>query len=189
MLTTLKTGIIVFAIVSSSVAEAQTKKVNTEKSRVEWTGKKLTGSHEGTINIKDGSLTFKNGTLTDGMFTIDMKTIVVTDLKSDEGKAKLEGHLNSPDFFGTDKFETATLKFKSVMPKDKNSYNVTGDLTIKDITNTVNFILTVNGNIASTTFNIDRTKYDIKYKSKSFFDGLGDNVIYDDFTITAKLYF
>ncbi len=189
MITNFKTALIALTLVISAASNAQVKKVNLEKSTVEWTGKKLAGSHEGTIKLKDGSFTYKAGKIVDGTFTMDMKTIVVTDLKPNEGKEKLEGHLNSPDFFSTEKFDTAVLKFKTITPKDKTSYNVTADLTIKGITNPVSFILDANGSMASTTITIDRTKYDIKYKSKSFFDGLGDNVIYDDFMISAKLYF
>jgi polyisoprenoid-binding protein YceI len=169
-------------------ATAQDKKINTTKSQISWVGKKVTGQHTGTINFKDGALTFKNNKLTGGTFTVDMNSVTVTDL---EGKAKtnLEGHLKADDFFGTEKHATSKLVFKSVKAKSANVYTVTADLTIKNITKPVTFDLTVNKNSATTAFKVDRTKYDITYKSGSVFDGLGDAAIYDEFDLTVNLVF
>ncbi|MBP8887463.1 MAG: YceI family protein, partial [Flavobacterium sp.] len=94
-------------VLSTLSVTAQTKKVDTAKSTINWTGKKVTGQHEGTINIKDGALVFKGKKLVGGTFNVDMNSIVVTDLKAGQGKEKLEGHLKADDFFGTDKFATA----------------------------------------------------------------------------------
>ena len=171
-------------------ATAQDKKINTSKSGIKWVGKKVTGEHSGTINFKDGVLSFKNNKLTGGNFTVDMNSIAVTDLKAGQGKEKLEGHLKAEDFFGTDKFATSKLVFKSIKPtKTANVYAVTADLTIKNITKPVTFDLTVNKNSATSTFKVDRTEYDITYKSGSVFDGLGDAAIYDDFDLTVNLVF
>lgn len=186
----LKTLAIAFVVALSTVtAVAQTKKINTAKSTISWVGKKVTGQHAGTISFKDGALVFKSGKLTGGNFTVDMNSINVTDLKAGEGKEKLEGHLKADDFFGTAKYPTATLAFKTLKAKSANVYTVTADLTIKNITKPVTFDLTVNKNSATTSFNIDRTKYDIKYGSGSFFDGLGDKTIYDEFELTVNLQF
>lgn len=186
----LKTLAIAFVVALSTVtAVAQTKKINTAKSTISWVGKKVTGQHAGTISFKDGALAFKSGKLTGGNFTVDMNSINVTDLKAGEGKEKLEGHLKADDFFGTAKYPTATLAFKTLKAKSANVYTVTADLTIKNITKPVTFDLTVNKNSATTSFNIDRTKYDIKYGSGSFFDGLGDKTIYDEFELTVNLQF
>jgi polyisoprenoid-binding protein YceI len=156
-------AILAFSAVTIS---AQTKKVDVTKSKINWLGKKVTGQHEGLINLKDGALVFKGKKLVGGTFTVDMNSIVVTDLKTGEGKEKLEGHLKSEDFFGTEKFATSKLVFKTIAAKDKNVYTVTADLTIKDITNPITFDITVNGNVASTTFKVNRTLYNIKYKLK-----------------------
>jgi polyisoprenoid-binding protein YceI len=118
-----------------------------------------------------------------------MTSVAVTDLKAGEGKEKLEGHLKAEDFFGTDKFATSKLVFKSVKVKSANVYAVTADLTIKGITKPVMFDLTTTKNTATTKFNVDRTKYDIKYGSKSFFEGIGDKAIYDEFEVTVNLQF
>ncbi len=172
----------------TTVATAQNKKINAEKSKINWVGKKLTGEHSGTINFKDGVLVFEKNKVKGGNFTVDMTSINTTDL-SGEWKDKLDGHLKADDFFGTDKHKTATLKFSKIADKGNGVYTVTADLTIKGITNPVTFDLTVKGNTATTSFKVDRTKYDIKYKSKNFFDNLGDNVIYDDFELTVNLQF
>jgi polyisoprenoid-binding protein YceI len=175
---------------TTMTATAQDKKINTSTSKISWVGKKVTGQHSGTINFKDGVLNFKGSKLTGGNFTVNMASIAVTDLKAGEGKEKLEGHLKADDFFGTDKFATSKLVFKSVKAtKTANVYTVTADLTIKNITKPVTFDLTVGKNSATTAFKVDRTKYDITYKSGSMFDGLGDAAIYDEFDLTVNLQF
>lgn len=175
------------AFVSFAV-NAQSKKVDVTKSTINWVGKKVTGSHEGTITLKEGALVFKGKKVVNGNFTVDMTTINTTDLEG-KGKANLDGHLKSDDFFGVEKFPTATLVFKTIGEKSNGVYAVTADLTIKGITHPIKFELTVNGNMASTTLKVDRTKYDIKYGSGSFFSDLGDKTIYDDFDLTVKLAF
>jgi polyisoprenoid-binding protein YceI len=167
---------------------AQTKKVDASKSTINWVGKKVTGQHEGTIGLKDGALVFKGKKLIGGNFTVDMASINTTDL-SGKSKDNLNGHLKSDDFFGTDNFPTATLIFKSLSEKAKNVYTVTADLTIKGKTNPITFDLATTKQTASTTLKVDRTKYDIKYKSGNFFENLGDKVIYDDFDLTVALAF
>ena len=117
-----------------------------------------------------------------------MTSLTATDLTG-EYQGKLNGHLKADDFFGTDKFSTATLVFKKIVTKKPNTYTVTGDLTIKGITKPVTFDLATTANTASTAFKIDRTKYDIKYGSGSFFDSLGDKAINDDFDLVVALKF
>lgn len=182
-------AIAAFLSLTTIAVTAQSKKVNAEKSEISWVGKKVTGQHEGTVKILAGELTWKGKSLVGGNFTIDMNSIAVTDLKAGQGKEKLEGHLKSEDFFGVEKFATSKLVFTNVAAKSANVYAVTADLTIKGITNPVKFDLTLTKSGATTSFDIDRTKFDIKYKSKNFFDSLGDNVIYDDFNISVQLVF
>ena len=172
----------------TTVATAQTKKINTEKSTITWLAKKVTGEHTGTVYLKEGNLIFKSGKVAGGNFTVDMTTLTTTDLSGD-WKDKLDGHLKSEDFFGTEKNPTSTLVFKKIATKAKGVYTVTGDLTIKGITNSVTFNLAVKGNTATTVVKIDRTKYGIKYNSKNFFESIGDKAIYDDFNLTVNLQF
>src|SRR5574343_609083 len=152
------------AFVTLSTTAQVSKKVDVSKSTINWVGKKVTGAHEGTINLKEGKLIFNGKKLVGGNFTVDMKSVSTTDL-SGGMKEKLDGHLKSDDFFGTEKFPTATLVFKSIGEKGNGDDTVTAALKI------------------------DRTKYDIKYGSGSFFDGLGDKAIYDEFDLTVKLAF
>jgi len=175
-------------ILSTLSVTAQTKKVDATKSSINWLAKKVTGQHNGTINLKDGALVFKGKKLVGGTFTVDMATINDLDLTGDY-KGKLEGHLKSDDFFSVQKFPTSTLVFKTIGSKNKDVYTVTADLTIKGITNPVTFDITVTENSATTTLKIDRTKYDIKYKSSNFFENLGDKAIYDEFELTVALTF
>lgn len=170
-------------------ATAQDQKINAAKSKISWVGEKVTGKHEGTINVKDGVLTFKGDKLTGGNVTVDMTSIQATDLKAGEGKEKLEGHLKADDFFGTDKFATSKIVFKSVKLKSAGIYTVTGDLTIKKVTKPITFDLKVAKNSATTTLKVDRTKYGIEYGSGSIFDNLGDKAIYDEFQLTVNLVF
>ncbi|WP_435801781.1 YceI family protein [Polaribacter sp.] len=135
-----------------------------------WKGYKVTGSHVTGISIKYGQLNFDKEKLTGGNFIIDMSTIIVTDLEG-EYKGQLEGHLKSNDFFGVEKFPTATLHFTKVKSLGKNSYKVKGDITIRSKTETISFNVSVYGSKGNVSLKIDRTKLDIRYGSTSFFDG------------------
>lgn len=181
-------ALVAFTAFSFTRIDGDKKEIKTDKSKVVWKGYKVTGSHEGTINIKSGSLTFNEGKLIGGDFVVDMTSLVDTDLNG-EMKGKLEGHLKSDDFFGVENNPTATLVFKKVTAAGKNAYNVTGDLMIKGKTNPITFTISIYGNKATASLKIDRTKYDVKYGSTSFFDGLKDKAIYDEFDLVADLEF
>ncbi|MDB9961046.1 YceI family protein [Oceanihabitans sp.] len=181
-------AIAAFMTFSFTTAQVVKKEIKVENSKVGWKGYKVTGSHEGIISIKSGYLNFDKDILTGGSFEIDMSTITVTDLEG-EYKGKLEGHLKSDDFFGVAKFPSASLSFTNVESTGKNSYKVTGDITIKETTETVSFNLSVYGNKANAVLKIDRTIFDVRYGSTSFFDGLKDKAIYDEFDLVADLEF
>jgi len=184
----LKTIAIALFVAVSTITTAQTKKVDVAKSTITWIGKKVTGQHNGTVALKEGSLIFKCKNLTGGNFTVDMTSLTSTDLTG-EYLGKLNGHLKSEDFFGTEKYPTSKLVFKKIAAKPNGVYTVTADLTIKDVTAPVTFDITVKGNTATSTLKIDRTKYGIKYGSGSFFDNLGDKTINDEFELTVNLQF
>ena len=148
----------------------------------------MTGSHTGTVNLKSGDLVFDNGILKGGEFVVDMTSINCTDLEG-EYKQKLEGHLKSDDFFSVASHETSKLVFTDIKASGKNSYEVTGDLTIKGITKPVTFDVSVYGSKATATLKIDRAQYDVRYGSGSFFDDLGDKTIYDEFDLVVDLEF
>ena len=110
-------------------------------------------------------------------------------MEAGKGKEKLEGHLKADDFFGTAKYGTAKLAFKTISKNKDNTYNVTADMTIKDVIAPVSFVMAVKGNTATTSLKVDRTKYGIKYGSGSFFDNLGDKAINDEFDLNVTLQF
>ncbi len=174
-------------------SQAQTYKADTDQTQVKWLGKKVTGEHTGFINLKEGNLVVSNGQVTGGMFVIDMASMTNTDIESAEYNAKLVGHLKSDDFFGVATYPTATFKIKSVkaVKEDDATHHFTGDITIKGKTMemTIPATVKVEGDMISATssFDIDRSKFDVKYGSGSFFDGLGDNLIYDDFNLSVNL--
>ena len=164
-------------------------KVDTDKSSVDWKGYKVTGQHAGTIAIADGIVMMDGDKLTGGEFTLDMTSIAVTDLTG-EMQGKLEGHLKSDDFFGVQTFPKAMLKITKVKAKS-DGYHVTADLTIKGITEPIEFTANVmekDGVMhAMSDIKIDRSKYNVRYGSNSFFDNLGDKAIYDEFDLTVNL--
>jgi polyisoprenoid-binding protein YceI len=165
-------------------------KVEVSKSTFKWTGKKVAGTHWGYVKFSDGNLQIKNGVLVGGIFNMDMTTIDCQDTQGEWGE-KLVGHLKSDDFFNANGFPKATLVIKSATAKGNNQYDVVADLSIKGKTNEVKFLSTVliSGQTASATanFDVDRTRYGIKYGSGSFFDNLGDKAIENNFNIDVNL--
>jgi polyisoprenoid-binding protein YceI len=167
-------------------------KVDTKASSFNWLGKKFTGEHNGTIGIQGGSLVVNGGKLQGGEFTIDMKSIKCLDLTDAGYNAKLVGHLSSPDFFDVTNYPTANLKIKKATAKNATNYDVTGDLTINGVTQSITFpaVIAVDSKGAATAtakFEIDRTKFGSKFGSKSFFESIGDKVIYDNFQVDVKI--
>ena len=179
---------IAFLFSSFSIASSisNDKEVNIKSSNVFWKGEKVTGSHEGNISLKSGVLKFDDKKLIGGNIVINMNTIDCTDL-SGEYKSKLEGHLKSNDFFGVEKFPEAVLKITKVRSKGKSKYACTADLTIKGITKEIKFEAELAKGNATTNIVIDRTNFNIKYASGSFFKELGDKMIYDEFEISVNL--
>jgi polyisoprenoid-binding protein YceI len=166
-------------------------RVDAKSSKLEWVAKKVTGQHTGTISFGEGVLKVEKQKITGGKLIVDMNTIVNTDLTDAGYNQKLIGHLKSDDFFGVAKFPQSTLEVKKVDFKSGNVYHFTADLTIKGITSPVEFDAEVNqasGQLTATgVLTVNRTKFGIKYGSGSFFEGLGDKMIYDDFTLSFKL--
>ena len=160
--------------------------VDTEKTILKWLGEKIVGQHTGTIAIKDGWLSWDNNKILSGEFLIDM-----TSIKDDDANARLEGHLKSDDFFGVDKFSESKLVITGSEPFDKGTALVRGNLTIKSITNPVEFRATVQKKDEGTWFFanivVDRSKYNVRYGSGSFFANLGDKTIYDEFKVKVNL--
>lgn len=173
---------------ASTPIDGEKKEVKTKESKVTWKAYKVTGSHTGTVDLKEGALMFDGDKLTGGEFVVNMASLISTDLEG-EYKGKLEGHLKSDDFFGVETHPTSKLVFTKVKASGKNSYEVTGDLTIKGITKPVTFDVSIYGSKATATLKVDRAEYDVRYGSGSFFDNLGDKTIYDEFDLVVDLEF
>lgn len=167
--------------------EVVTKDVVISESVVTWKGYKVLGEHTGEIRIKEGQLDYDGDKLVGGEFVIDMSTISTTDLEGETAQ-KLVGHLSSPDFFGIAKYPTAKFEITKVVSRGKaGDYKITGNLTIKEKTEEVTFNAMFADNVATASTTIDRSDFDIRYGSGSFFENLGDNTIYDEFDLDIKL--
>ena len=177
---------VVASMLSAFALKDTSFKVDTEKSKITWVGKKVTGQHNGTIQLAEGNFTMKGKKVAGGSFAIDMTT-----LKDAEANARLETHLKSDDFFSTEKFPKATFVTSKIESKGGDQYLVKGDLTIKGITNQIEFPATINianGQItAKANIVVDRTKFDIKFRSGNFFENLGDKAIEDNFELGVEL--
>ncbi len=179
------------AVLALAATTPETYKVDVTSSALTWKGYKVTGEHAGTVKLKSGSLQFADGTLTGGTFVIDMTSIKDTDLEG-EWAAKLEGHLKSDDFFGVEKYPTSKFVISRAIPQDtKGNYKIIGNLTIKETTKEVKFFAQVSekeGKVTATgKMTIDRSEYNVRYGSGSFFDDLGDKTIYDEFDMNVML--
>jgi len=177
---------------ATAFAKKDNLKVNAENSKLEWLGKKVTGEHSGTIKVNTGSLVLSDGEIVEGSFVVDMTSIANTDIEDEGYKAKLEGHLKSDDFFGVEKFPESKFEITKATKMGDGNYKVTGNITIKGITEQVEFMVNLHKHDAtvhvSGKMTIDRTKFNIRYGSGSFFDNLGDKTIYDDFELNLDLY-
>ncbi|MCB0557753.1 MAG: YceI family protein [Lewinellaceae bacterium] len=174
-----------------SNSEVASLPVNVEKSNIVWKGYKVTGSHTGNIELKAGKLDFDGDKLVGGSFEIDMTTITCTDLEG-EYNQKLVGHLKSEDFFGVEKNPTAKFVITQVVSRGTpGDYKIVGNLTIKDTTKEIKFFTNVteeNGQkVANAEIKVDRSDFNVRYGSGSFFDNLGDKTIYDEFDLQVKL--
>ncbi|MEX2597680.1 MAG: YceI family protein [Salibacteraceae bacterium] len=191
LLITLVSGTVMMAF--SPIEVIEKLKIKPEASTIEWYAEKVTGKHNVVVSLKDGIIEIEGNKLKGGSFNVDMTSIVVTDLEG-EYKGKLEGHLKSPDFFDVEKHKTASFKITQVSSlKDDSEFNtkITGDLTIKGTTHPISFPAKVEikeGKFAAYgEMVIDRSRYNVRYGSTSFFDDLGDKAIYDKFTMKVSI--
>lgn len=200
--TTSGEAIITEAELTKPVAPASQKYIaDTLVSNINWIGTKPTGSHSGTIKLKDGVFFIKENELESGKFTIDMNSITVTDPKEDKNRTNLENHLkglgdktNEDHFFNVTKYPISTFEITNIA-KAKNQTLIEGNLTIKEITKNITFPAFVSVNdstviLNSESFKINRTLWNINYNSKSAIENLGDQYIDDNIelkvSVTAK---
>ena len=172
--------------VAMTAADA-TYNIVQDESSLMWTGREVsTSSHYGTINFTSGQFEIADGLISQGEFLVDMTSITVQDLTGGS-KERLEGHLRSDDFFSVESFPTAHLYISSSEVISNGKWMGNGFLTIKDISHPVLFemVNTEDGWNANLVF--DRSKYDVKFRSGTFFENLGDKLIYDDIELQINL--
>ncbi|GGH51360.1 YceI family protein [Dyadobacter endophyticus] len=171
--------------------ETKRFEVESSESNIDWTGKKVTGAHNGTIDIKTGELTVQDGNLSGGNFIIDTTSIKILDITDPDTNQQFAGHLFSADFFSTENFPEASFVITTTDHLESDSYLINGDLTIKGITHGVTFgaQVAISGNkiTASGKVVVDRTRYEMKFRSGNFFTNLGDTLIYNEFELDVQL--
>tara|TARA_B100000614_G_C14206345_1_gene351989 strand:- start:58 stop:570 length:513 start_codon:yes stop_codon:yes gene_type:complete len=164
-----------------------------DKSSIKWKGTKSTGSyHDGLIDVKTSQLDFdKNNQLIGGEIIIDMNSIICTDIQNKKSNRSLVKHLKDDDFFGTDIFPISRLVITNVEKIDEQNFKLIADLTIKENTHPIEFIANIIYNndtgLASGKIEIDRSKYNVKYRSKSWYPDIGDRFINDNFELFFNL--
>ncbi len=177
------------AMDGSSIADGSYA-LNAESGRLRWVGKKVGGEHYGDIRIENGSVVVKDGVIQEGEIIMDMNSITVTDIEDPEENQDLEGHLKAPDFFDVAQFPKARLHISRGMMDDDGEQVLVGEFTIKDVTEVIKFDVEVRpteeGFGITSAFAIDRTKFGIKYKSKTF-EAVLDKFIYDNFDLKFQL--
>ena len=170
------------------LSEVKGEVLNTTKSEIKWTGKKIGGTHYGSIELIKGELVLDGDQIANGNFVLDMTTISNTDVESEEYNQKIVGHLKSEDFFNVEKYPESTLLIKKSSPFKDNLVTVSADLTIKGITEQISFDVVREGSIYTALIKVDRAKFDVRYGSKSFFNDIGDKAIDDIFTMEVTMF-
>ena len=165
--------------------------IDKTKSVVRWIGRTPVKFHDGTIDIQEGNFSVDDNGILNGNIIIDMESINCTDL-SGGGKKSLEEHLMNDDFFSVNKFKTSKINISSEMKPNNGLIDFKGSLEIKNISNPISFKSSINKTpegkyTASSKLTFDRSMYNVKYKSKSFFDDLGDKFINDDIEIELEI--
>lgn len=174
-------------MLSGHIMYAQKVEVDTEKSQIEWIGKKIGGQHEGTIQLKSGYFDLTDDKIVSGNFVVDMTTITCTDFTDEGYNQKLIGHLKSDDFFGVEQYPTATFVVTTSTRFSNGKATVSGNITIKGKTENISFVVERKGKEYSSRIDIDRSKFDVRYGSNSFFDNLGNKAIDDIFILDITL--
>jgi len=190
-------SIVFLALLLSFTATAQTFRADTRASEINWLGKKITGaSHYGQILLKSGNLQLQGGTIKSGKFVIDMKSMSCEDETDPRKNEKLIAHLSNEDFFAVAQHPEAVLEIFKLVPiakakEDEVNYFVFAKLSIRGKTNDIKFPARINLEkdliTANASFDIDRTQWDIRYGSGSFFENLGDRAINNEISFKVKI--
>lgn len=179
--------LIVLAVVGTTTLMAQTHQITSDNTSVKWFASKIGGSHHGNISLKEGHLSWEDDKIAAGKFVVDMKSITCNDIENEDYNKKLVDHLKSDDFFGAEEFPEAVLEVLESTPFVNGKSKVKANLTIRGITHPVEFEVVKQSDKLMATITVDRSNYNVKFRSKSFFKNLGDKLIYDEFTLEIAI--
>ncbi len=176
------------------VASAQYN-VDPAASVINWEGAKIAYSHVGTVPVANGQLIVADNNIVGGKFAIDLREIENTDIPEDEKKAKLVGHLQSPDFFDVEKYPMANFTITQVQPAAEGSeytHELTGNLTMKDVTKSITIPATVSMEddmlkASTAKFTIDRTQWGVNYNNSGIVGIVKDDIINDNIGLEIML--
>jgi polyisoprenoid-binding protein YceI len=162
--------------------------IDTKETVVAWKASSVHGTTTGYVYISKGELMIEKGQLVGGTVEVDMNTIEDKNHGKDNGLIK---HLKDPDLFDVKKFPFSTIAISSVASINVEDKEITGNLTIKGITHPVTFPVKIEMKDeivkASGKLVIDRTLWDVRYKSGKFFDNLKDQAIADSIEFNIKI--
>lgn len=186
------------SVIASTIDSAQSVQIDFAASALQWKGFKPSGSHEGKLSVSDGKLDIRDGVLHGGYVVLRLDNLTVDDLKPEEGGNKLKKHLLSADFFDAAKWPEVRFELTNISPEGLSLKGLTelkGNLTLKDVTKNITIPISSvafdeaqqSYLISSKSFKINRADWNVKYGSKSFFTGLGDNFISDDIELSFLL--
>ena len=179
---------ICLVLMAFGASQAQILNQLSSQSYLRWYGEELTGkTHFGNLSFEKAQINLQDGVITSGNFLVNMTSLTVEDL-SGGGKAKLTRHLKSDDFFSVEKHPEAILTITQKAKVENGVQSLVGELTIKGIHHPVEFTMTLgDNNSANAQLTFDRSKYEVRFRSGSFFENLGDKLILDDIKLEAEL--
>ncbi len=134
-------------------------------SQLTWTGRKVGGYHEGTVDISQGAFAIDDAGTAAGIFVIDMKTIVIKDMESSNPMYnQLLNHLRD-GFFSVDEYPTVEFNLKQAIKKSGGMYEIVGDLKLKGVSREITFpaqvAITEDSMTTKANFFVDRTEWGI----------------------------
>ena len=175
-----------------SAIQAQAYRANSDKTVILWQGKKVGGEHTGTIKLRSAEIEMQYNRPVSGTIVVDMTTIVNTDIKNDGSRKRLEDHLRSDDFFSVEKYPEAIFKIEGSEVRNGGAIKIMGTITIKGKTMPLEFVSDLTASeetlILKGHIDIDRTLFDVRYRSVKFFENIADRAINDIFTLDYELY-
>jgi len=180
---------------TQSSTGGQSYTIDVDNSLLFWQGSKPTGKHEGSIKVLSGEIRTDGNELTKAVIEMDMNSIQADNM-AEEDKANLEGHLKNEDFFDVGNFPTAKFEMTKLTKLENDPTGVThliyGNMTIKDVTKNIGVKASIKTGdnliaIKIPSFKIDRSEFNVKYKSKKFFDNLKDNFIHDEIGLSIQI--